>query len=173
MTSFPPFLGRKNRNAGKCYNNLAYFIIYIFIFLQIYIFAIYMNMVEKILKFDGCLFKRNMQKKIKQLTCQNYYLVVMFSEFILKGQILPQKFEDLPWKTKLMKRVSQIMARINMVTFGSLTKHFVMKLVEYFSIIYLMTKNIILQMIMEKVKTKTKIKKQQLPCDIRSSFEHL
>ena len=28
-------------------------------------------------------------------------------------------------------------------------------------------------MIMEKVKTKTKIKKQQLPCDIRSSFEHL
>ena len=72
-----------------------------------------------------------------------------------------------------MKRVSQIMAGINMVTFGSLTKHFVMILVEYFSIIYAMIKNIILQMIMEKVKTKTKIKKQQLPCDIRSSFEHL
>ena len=59
-----------------------------------------------------------------------------------------------------MKRVSQFMAGMNMVILG-----------EYFSIIYLMTSNMILEAIMKKVRTKTKIKKQELPCDIRSSFE--
>ena len=40
-----------------------------------------------------------------------------------------------------MKRLSQITAGMNMVTFGGLTKHFLMMLVEYFSIIYTLPKN--------------------------------
>ena len=47
----------------------------------------------------------------------------------------------------------------NMVTFGGLTKHFLMTLVEYFLIIYTVAKNMILEEIMKKVRTKTKIKK--------------
>ena len=34
-----------------------------------------------------------------------------------------------------------------------------------------MTRNTILEAIRKKVRTKTKIKKQQLPSDVRSSFE--
>ena len=52
---------------------------------------------KRILKFDGCSFKRNMQKKIskKSLTCQHYHLAVMISKYILKEQMLLQKFRDL------------------------------------------------------------------------------
>ena len=124
-------------------------------------YAIYMDIVKRMLtQFDGCSLKKNMQKKIKSLICQHYHLAVMFFEYILKGQILSQKFRDLLWKTKLMKRVSQFTAGLNIVI-----------LVEYFSVNYSMTNSMILEAIMKKVRMKTKIKKQQLPCGIRSSFE--
>ena len=44
------------------------------------------------------------------------------------------------------------------MTFGGLTKHFLMILVEYFLIIYTMMNNLILEAIMKKVRTKTEIK---------------
>ena len=124
------------------------------------VYAIFMDIVKWILtKFDGCSFKRNMQNKIKSLTCQHYYLAVMFSKYILKGQILLQNFGDLFWKTKLTNRVSQITAGMNMVTFGGLTKHFLTIVVEYFLRIYIMMNIMILGEIMKKVRTKTKRKK--------------
>ena len=63
-------------------------------------------------KGDGCSFKRNMQKKMKSLTCQLYHLSVMFSKYI-RRKILWQKYGDL-WKIKLMKWVPQITAGMNM-----------------------------------------------------------
>ena len=56
----------------------------------------------------------------------------MFSEYILKGQVLLQKFGDLFWKTKLMKRFSQVKAGMTMLIFNGLTKDFLMILVELF-----------------------------------------
>ena len=60
----------------------------------------------------------------------------MFSEYILKRQILLQKFGYLLWKTELAKRVSQIMAGVNIVTFGGLTKHILMISGIFFNNLY-------------------------------------
>ena len=53
-----------------------------------------------------------------------------------------------------------------MLTFGGLTKHFLMILMEYFLMIYKMTNNMILEAIMKKVSMKTKIKKQHVTLDL-------
>ena len=69
-------------------------------------------------------------------------------------------------KKKLMKRVSQITAGMNMVIFGGLTNHFLMILVEYFSIIYTITNNMILEAIMKKERIKMKITSYLVTLDL-------
>ena len=69
-------------------------------------------------------------------------------------------------KKKLMKRVSQITAGMNMVIFGGLTNHFLMILVEYFSIIYTITNNMILEAIMKKERIKMKITSYLVTVDL-------
>ena len=112
-----------------------------------------------------------MQKKIKSLTCQHYDLAVMFSEYILKEQIFVAKV----WRSLLKNKIDEeSFASHGWDDYGDnrwIDQRFPDDISEIFLDNLYDDKKYDFEAIITKVRTKMKIKKQQLPCDIRSSLE--
>ena len=100
-------------------------------------------------------------------TCKRKYQWLFF-ECILNGQIFLQKFGHLVWKTKLMKSF----ANDGWDNYGDIW-WIDQAFPDDISGTYTMTKNMTLEEIMKKVRTKTKIKKTIVTLWRWSSFEHL